>query len=319
LLEAWREFLRGKRKKVDVQQFGAHLMDNVLALHYDLVNGIYCHGGYHAFKISDPKLRDIHKASVHDRLLHHALHRKLYPFFDKTFIPDSYSCRVGKGTHKALNRFNAFARAVSKNNTRTCWVLKCDIRKYFASIDHAILFDILGRSISNENIAQLLVQIVHSFSSLREGKGLPLGNLTSQLLVNVYMNEFDQYVKHILRAKYYIRYADDFVLLSDDREVLQKLLPRITGFLHDRLALELHSQKVFLKTFASGVDFLGWTHFLYHRTLRTSTKQRMVRTLQSNGFKRESLQSYVGLLSHGNAYTLRESLSYDSFNSSETR
>ncbi|HEY4517356.1 MAG TPA: RNA-dependent DNA polymerase, partial [Candidatus Paceibacterota bacterium] len=143
LLLAWQEFLCGKRNKRDVQEFQFCLMDNLLALHADLRDKSYRHGGYKHFKISDPKPRDIHKASVRDRLLHHALYRQLYPFFDRTFIADSYSCRLRKGTHKAINRFRSFAYQASKNNTKTLWVLKCDIRKFFASIDQKILTTIL--------------------------------------------------------------------------------------------------------------------------------------------------------------------------------
>ena len=133
LLGAWREFLKGKRSKNDVQEFSFRLMDNILSLHNDLARHAYEHGAYKAFNISDPKPRNIHKATVRDRLLHHAIYRILYQFFDKVFIPDSYSCRKGKGTHKALNRFRAFAYKVSQNNTKTCWVLKCDVKKFFAS------------------------------------------------------------------------------------------------------------------------------------------------------------------------------------------
>ncbi len=122
--------------------FERYLMQNVLKLHSELATNIYQHGGYEHFKISDPKPRDIHKASVRDRLVHHALYRKLYPFFDRTFIADSYSCRNGKGTHKAMNRFRDFAYKVSKNHTRTVWILKCDIRKFFASIDQRALMEI---------------------------------------------------------------------------------------------------------------------------------------------------------------------------------
>lgn len=299
LLEAWREFLRGKRKKSDVQEFGACLMDNILALQHDLANGTYRHGGYYAFKISDPKPRDIHKASVRDRLLHHALHRKLYSFFDRTFIADSYSCRVDKGTHRAMRQFHSFAYKVSRNHTRTCWVLKCDIRKFFASIDQKILLDILRKRISNNDIVRLLQEVISSFK-----KGLPLGNLTSQLLVNIYMNEFDQFVKHTLKAKYYIRYADDFVILHENKEYLNNLLPKISVFLEARLKLFLHPDKVFIKTIASGVDFLGWVHFPHHRVLRTSTKKRMLRKLILDPSD-ATLASYVGLLSHGNAYKLK--------------
>lgn len=125
LLEAWKEFVRGKRKRQDVQEFQYRLMDNILALHRDLKEKTYTHGPYHAFNISDPKPRNIHKATVRDRLLHHALYHKLYLFFDRTFIADSYSCRKGKGTHAAMDRFRAFAYKASRNHTRTCWVLKC--------------------------------------------------------------------------------------------------------------------------------------------------------------------------------------------------
>lgn len=270
LLEAWKEFIKGKRKKQDVQEFQMFLIDNIFALHRDLASHAYRHGGYHAFNISDPKPRIIHKASVRDRLLHHAIHRVLYPFFDRTFIADSHSCRAGKGTHRALNRFREFGYIVSKNNTRTCWVLKCDIRKFFASIDQDILLGILKRSIPDENIVWLLERVIRSFASTApdkprnttladplcgskadaakvdiRGKGLPLGNLTSQLLANVYMNELDQFVKHKLKIKRYIRYADDFVLLSEDRTALEWALPFIDAFLREKLKLELHPQKVF--------------------------------------------------------------------------
>lgn len=308
LLAAWKEFVRGKHKKEDVQTFQHCLMDNILSLHHNLKEGTYRHGGYHHFKISDPKPRDIHKASVRDRLLHHALYRTLYPFFDRTFISDSYSCRKGKGTHRAMNRFRHFARKASKNHTRTCWVLKCDIRKFFASIDQRTLFDILALCIPDERIAALLVEVVSSFHSTEKGKGLPLGNLTSQLLVNVYMNEFDQFMKHTLKAKYYIRYADDFVLLSTPRPGLDVLLQQIERFLSARLRLALHPGKVSTSTLASGVDFLGWIHFPDHRVLRTSTKRRMLKRVAGLEEKHPAVQSYRGMLGWGNAVELKESL-----------
>ena len=135
-------------------------------------------------------------------------------------------------------------------------------------------------------------------------KGLPLGNLTSQLLVNIYMNEFDQYVKHKLKAKYYIRYADDFVIFSHNKQWLTEILRYIEVFLCDRLNLELHPNKVFIKTLASGVDFLGWVHFPDHRVLRTATKWRMFRRLRKEAVSENVRQSYLGLLKHGNARKL---------------
>ena len=251
----------------------------------------------------------------------------LYPYFDTTFIHDSYSCRVGKGPHRALERFTAFARKVSKNHTRTCWVLKCDIRKFFASIHHSILLEILRKHIKDQDTLSLLTEVIGSFSIkgspcsnttdrniltfLRMSecpKGLPLGNLTSQLLVNVYMNEFDQWVKHTLKAKHYIRYADDFVLLSHDKLKLEQSLRYIKGFLRDKLKLELHPDKVSITTFASGVDFLGWVHFPHHRVLRTATKKRMFRRLverKGNKGEEATKQSYRGMLKHGNGWKLQ--------------
>src|SRR3989339_326666 len=227
LLLAWKEFKRGKKHKFDVQEFEFRLMDNIISLHQDLKSHTYHHSGYHAFNLSDPKPRNIHKALVRDRLLHHALYRSLYWHFNKQFIHDSYSCRLGKGTHKALNRFTHFTRQASRNHTQTLWILKGDIKKFFASIDQEILIQILEKHLADKNTLNLLKIVIKSFP-----QGLPLGNLTSQLLVNIYLNEFDQLVKHKLKAKYYIRYADDFVLMSTDKQYFQDLLPQINQFLN---------------------------------------------------------------------------------------
>ena len=313
LMQAWKEFLNGKRLRKDVQEFERNLMEHIIALHKDLSTKIYKHSTYHPFKISDPKPRDIHKANVRDRLLHHALYRTLYPYFDSKFIHDSYSCRINKGTHRTINRFRSMILKVSKNNTKTCWVLKCDIRKFFANINHTILKNIVSRTVLDTDILWLLGQVIDSFETqnlstwqvdkFKTGKGLPLGNLTSQLLVNIYMNEFDQFMKRELKVKYYIRYADDFVILQNDKTELENLLPKISKFLSESLKLSLHPDKVFIKTIASGVDFLGWVHFPEHRVLRTTTKRRMLKNLQENP-KKESRQSYLGMLKHGNSYKL---------------
>ena len=283
-------------------------MLHILALHRDLATKTYTHAPYQAFKIADPKPRDIHKATVRDRLLHHAVYRILYPYFDRIFIADSFSCRKEKGTHRALDRFREFARRESCNHTKTVWVLKCDIKKFFASIDQAILLRIIARHIQDEDICGLLANIVGSFHSAAPGVGLPLGNLTSQLLVNIYMNEFDQFVKRELKVKYYIRYADDFVFLSRDRKRLENLLPRIRAFLWDELRLMLHPNKVSISTVVSGVDFLGWVHFPGHRVLRTATKQRMFRRVAGLGEDSPTVQSYLGMTVHGNGEKVRRAV-----------
>lgn len=304
LLAVWRAFLKGKKGRRDVADFEVRLMHNLTLLQYGLATQTYRHGSYTRFGISDPKPRLIHKATVRDRVVHHLLYKVLYDYFDARFVHDSYSCRIYKGTHRALGRFKDFSRAVSRNYTSTTWVLKCDIKKFFANIDHCILKGILHQNINSPETLWLLENVVDSFST--EGKpgiGLPLGNLTSQLLVNVYMNEFDQFVKHVLKVAHYIRYADDFVFMSRDREYLTSLLPRIEIFLKDRLGLELHPDKVSIATLASGIDFLGWVHFPQHRVLRTTAKHRMFRTVAINP-KPAVIESYRGMLVHGNAHSL---------------
>ena len=296
--------MRGKRKRRDVQEFQLLLMEHILSLRNDLCNKNYLHNPYQHFKVFEPKERDIHKATVRDRLLHRAIYRVLYPFFDQTFIYDSYSCRLEKGTHRALNRFRSLAAWVCNGNRRTCFVLKCDIRKFFANIDHAVLLNILARSIPDTDIFWLLKEIIGSFNPGTVGKGLPLGNLTSQLFVNIYMNEFDRFVKHTLNEKHYIRYADDFVIFSQNKNYLTLLIPRISNFLYEKLHLKLHPDKIFIKTIVSGVDFLGWVHFPVHRVLRTTTKRRMLARVNE-----QNISSYFGLLKHGNTKKLQCTLS----------
>jgi len=301
LLLTWERFLRGKRRKKDVIAFQLRLAEELKNIHASLKNRTYVHGGYSAFNISDPKPRNIHKASVRDRVMHHLIYKTLYPYFDQRFIYDSYSCREEKGTHRALDRFRTFARRVSKNDTRTCYVLKGDIRKFFASIDHEILRAILKRHIADSELLAFIDRVIESFYAVRPGVGLPLGNLTSQLLVNVYMHEFDHYVKQELGVKYYIRYADDFVVLSTDKTYLLKILPYMEVFLHERLRLTMHPDKVYIKTYSSGVDFLGWVHFPYHRQLRTATARKIMKRVRWYT-KKETIASYRGLLRHGNTY-----------------
>jgi hypothetical protein len=208
-----------------------------------------------------------------------------------------------------LKRFRQFSKIVSKNDTRTAWVLKCDIKKFFANIDQTTLLTIIGKYIRDKEIIRLTSKIVGSFNSGINGVGLPLGNLTSQLLVNIYMNEFDQWMKHVIKAKYYIRYTDDFVILSSDKEHLSELIPKIDDFLKEKLKLHLHPDKVFIKTLASGIDFLGWVHFSDHRVLRTTTKRRMLKRMMNNP-KLQTIQSYLGMLSWGNTKKLRQKIEY---------
>lgn len=302
LFESWKEFNRGKKSKDDVALYTLKLIDNLQHLHSKLQDDGYRHDGYHHFKISDPKSRDIHKASVKDRIIHHALYRALYFHFDRTFIHDSYSCRIDKGTHRALTRFKEFSRKVSQNHTKTVWVMKCDIRKCFASIDQVILKNILADHVECKRTFKIIEEVIDSFS--KETKiGIPLGNLTSQLFVNVYLNKVDHFVKRVLKVEHYIRYADDMVFFSRDKKYLEELVPQLEKFLFDELKLSLHPKKIHIKTVASGVDFLGYVFFPDHVVIRTSTKKRMLRRISEFNFP-----SYVSLLCYCNGKRIENNI-----------
>jgi retron-type reverse transcriptase len=258
----------------------------------------------------------INQSAVSDRIVHHSLYQYLYRLWDKTFIDDSYSCRLNKGTHKGVLRLSKFARKISKNYTNTCFVLKCDIKKFFDSVDHQILLGLLETKIQDSGILRLFAGIVNSFhSKVGCGKGIPLGNLTSQIFANIYLNGLDQFIKHKLRVKYYIRYADDFILLSSDRKYLSKLIPKIDDFLKKRLKLSLHLGKTKIRKLSWGIDFLGYRILPYVVLPSTKTKQRIFRkvrvkleNLKSNKLSdfsfSQTIQSYLGYFSHASAYKL---------------
>ncbi|TSA44187.1 RNA-dependent DNA polymerase [bacterium] len=323
LFSAWDSFKSDKRSKPDVQSFEWNLERNIFQLHRDLKSKTYKHGPYTGFYITDPKLRHIHKATVRDRILHHAVFSVVNPIFEPTFIPTSFSCRVGYGTHKGVEVLGAITRKVSKNNTCPCFVLKCDVRKFFDSVNHEILLSIIKKRIKDDDAIWLLESIVRSYESLpgqgAPGKGVPIGNLTSQLFANVYMNELDQFVKHRLKIKHYVRYTDDFAIVSENPEELKKLLIPISKFLQDELALTLHPNKITLRPIRQGADFLGYVIFPKHRLIRAKTKHRIFRKMRERTEEHklgnisaltleQSLQSYLGVLSHANTYRLREKL-----------
>ena len=238
--------------------------------------------------------------------------------FDKSFIFDSYSCRLNKGTHKAVNRLEEFARKVSKNNTKTCYILKCDIKKFFDSVDHNILIKLIERKIKDIEAIWLINKIIKSFS-IYPNKGLPLGNITSQLFANIYLNELDRFIKHKLKIKFYIRYCDDFIILSNNKEYLKRLALTINNFLKEKLKLSLHSDKIKIRKHHQGIDFLGYISFPHHRLLRTKTKRRMFKKIEQRAkeFKQnkilkesfiQTIQSYFGMLKHCNSYKLKREL-----------
>lgn len=318
---AWHEFKKGKRSKKDVMLFEFNLEDNLFKLHWLLASNYYRHDKYQCFSICDPKPRIIHKASVRDRILHHAVFRILYPIFDSTFIGDSYSCRLNKGTHRAVARLEQFSERVSRHYRDNCFILKCDIAKFFASIDHDILKKLIRRRISDSRSLDLIDKIIdsHSNEKFKNKKGVPLGNLTSQLFANIYLNELDQFVKHRLKARFYLRYTDDFIIVHPDRNYLEKLISEISEFLKQDLKLDLHPKKVTIRKFRQGVDFLGYVSLPHYKVLRTKTKRRMFKKLNvkrsqldDGEISRESFeqarQSYLGILSHCSSYKLSQEI-----------
>jgi len=165
LFKSWCEFQKDKHNRFDVQFFWRHLEDNLFSLHPELKNKTYQHSDYTSFCITDPKSRHIHKACVRDRIVHHAIYRVLYPIFNPIFVDDSYSCRNKKGTHKAVKRLEKFSRIVSKNYTKPCWTLKCDIKKYFSSVNHQVLYDLIKRNLKDKQVLWLISEIISSFHS----------------------------------------------------------------------------------------------------------------------------------------------------------
>lgn len=312
LFQAWGEFRKGKRQRKDVQIFERNLEDNLFSLYQALREKSYRHGKYQSFYVHDPKQRHIHKADIKDRIIHHLLYKYLYETFDTSFIYDSYSCRLEKGTHKAVKRLVNFTRIVSKNNTKSCWALKLDIKKFFASVDHKILLGLLKKKIDDENILWLLKEVINSFHSDHGyGTGIPLGNLTSQVFANIYLNEFDQFIKHKLRIKSYLRYADDFLILSPCRQYLDHLLGIIPVYLYDRLKLRLHPDKIIFRKLEWGIDFLGYIVLPHYILPRTKTKRRILKKLKLKvdlPTFNQSLQSYLGYLSHSNSFEVRQKL-----------
>jgi RNA-directed DNA polymerase len=326
LFMAWDEFKQDKNNKADVREFEWNLENNIFNLHRELAAKTYRHGHYTSFFIVDPKQRNINKACVRDRILHHAIFSVLNPIFEPTFISTSYSCRVNKGTHKGVMDLGKALNEVGGNGYKKCFALKCDVKKFFDSVDHNILKQIIAKRIKDVDAMCLIQKIIDSFSTNKDDsnikKGIPIGNLTSQLFANLYMNELDQYAKQELKLKHYFRYTDDFVVVSDNREYLKVVTKKMETFLNTTLRLHLHPNKVFIRKFSRGIDFLGYIVKPHHMLLRTKTKKRMFNKIKIKAQKcsqgliskddvNQTLQSYLGVLSHANSYGLKQKLIND--------
>jgi len=305
---AWKKFSRGKKSRSDVKAYQTNLKPNLLDLHHALLSGTYVHGAYEPFTICDPKTRKIHKATVRDRLVHQTIVSAIEPQFEKRFIFNSYSCRVGKGTHAGVERLRLFLRQESCNSTRKVYALKCDVRQFFASIDHEVLMRLIEKRVGGEQALELMRTVILSHGA-ETGKGIPLGNVTSQLFANIYLHELDWFMKQTLGIKHYLRYCDDFVIVSTDKAYLESLVEPIRKFFDVHLKLELHPHKVSIRSWHQGIDFLGYILRPYATTIRTKTKRRMLKRINEN-----NSSSYLGICTHANEFNLSEVLKLIAWN-----
>lgn len=287
---AWRRASRGKRGRPAAAGFEYHLEDNLVALQHELQTRTYCPGAYHSFTIREPKRRLISAAPFRDRVVHHALCNVIEPLFERSFIFDSYANRVGKGTHRALDRAQAYAR-------RFRYVLPCDVRQFFPSIDHAVLRAILARKLRDPGVLWLVDQILASgvgvlseeytmvwfpgddLLAACRPRGLPIGNLTSQFWANCYLSPFDHFVKRQLRCPGYVRYVDDLLLFGDDSGQLwewkRALVERMAA-----LRLTIHASRAQARPVTEGFPFLGFVVYPDHRRLKRRTGVAYLRRLR---------------------------------------
>jgi len=281
---AYRKAKKGKSNKWYVKEFESDLENKLLELQDELLNMTYRPKSLTQFTIRDPKTRLISASHFRDRVVHHALCNIIEPIFDRIFISDSYANRKNKGTHAALERFDYFKRKISQNgkllpnakdnNQVYGYVLKGDIKHYFDSVDHEVLMQIISKKIKDEKVLWLIRKILDNHRCKEAGKGMPIGNLTSQFFANVYLNELDYFVKHKLKAKYYIRYVDDFVMLDSSKENLESYKILIREFLKF-IKLELHSEKSKVISLHEGVKFLGFRIFYKYKLLKRSNIRKM--------------------------------------------
>ncbi len=271
LREAFRKAAKGKQDNSGVILFRSNFDANIQKLQEQLLRKEPDIGHYHFFVVRDPKVRTICAASFPERVLHHAIMNVCEPFLDSYAIYDSYACRKGKGNRKALARAQKFARRYS-------WYLKLDISKYFDSIDHAIVIQLLSRRFKDADLLMLFHKILDTYHT-QPGKGVPIGNLISQHLANFYLGALDHWIKELRRIKGYVRYMDDFILFSEEKSVLKAELKEIEHFLENHLKLTL-KHNIQLNQSYRGIPFLGFRVFPNHIRLLPQSMRRFSKKLR---------------------------------------
>jgi Reverse transcriptase (RNA-dependent DNA polymerase) len=326
LVLAWRKAARGKRGTASVARFEYRAEEQIAELREQLLAGAYRPGPYVHFQVADPKPRKISAAPFRDRVVHHALCNLIEPRFERLFIPDSYANRVGKGTHRAIDRLQSFAR-------RYRFVLRADIVQHFASIDHAILLAILARQIPEPDVMALALTIVASGRGVLDDdyrcvyfagddllaacrpRGLPIGNLTSQFWSNCYLHPFDEFVKRELGCPAYLRYVDDFALFGDSKRELWAWKAAIMERLA-RLRLIVHDTRAQVLPVANGIPWLGFVVYPTHRLVkarkvRTATRRLRTRVADYHAGRINfadldaSIRGWINHVSHADSWGLR--------------
>ncbi|MCY4643824.1 MAG: reverse transcriptase/maturase family protein [Bacteriovoracales bacterium] len=307
---AAKKAFRGKKSKEAVALFYFNLENEILRMKRELTDGTYCPQKYTVFKIYEPKERRICCADIYDRVVHLAVTNVLHPIFERRLIDETHACRLGKGPHAALKRSQ---RLVKKYD----FYLKCDIQKYFESIDHKALKSLIRKIFKDKRLIDLFDKIIsHKPPYTEPGKGLPIENLTSQHLANIYLGELDFFIKHRLRCKGYIRYMDDFILFSNDKTKLRSYLEKIRLFISTKLKLRLKEKVVKIAPVSEGLPFLGYRIFRGLIRLQRGNLIRFrkkVRKLEKRYLKGEidesdlinSMRSVIVHVSHGNTKNLR--------------
>lgn len=319
LYEAYLKARRGHRYDPDVLVFSSNRESELIQLQNELIWKTYQTGQYRRFYVHDPKTRLVAALPFRDRVLHHALCNVIEPLFERKYIYDSYACRKGKGTHAGANRVTDFLRRASEIWDKP-YCLKCDISQYFPSVRHSTLLAIIRRTIACEDTLWLIQEILSSWVDTNDPdpRGLPIGNLTSQLWANVYLDQLDHFVKEVLREPYYVRYMDDFVIIHGSKAELWQVKREIEGFLDSKLGLKLNG-KTGIFPISHGIDFLGYRIWPDHRLLRKRSTKRIKRALRhfqklyaqgTIDFDRinATVQSWLGHATHADSFGFRKKL-----------
>lgn len=300
--KSWFKFQRGKQKTSEFEEFIYFLESNLRSLQSDLESDQYRHGGYKKFFVTDNKRREISVASIRDRVVHRLLYEYILSIYDKTFIYDAWSCRKGKGLLGAIERTQKFLKKFQNS-----FIWRTDIKKFFDNVDQNVLLRVLSIKITDPITFSLLKKVVGSYFVLaryereresknaRQRKGMPIGNLTSQIFANVYLNELDRFVKHSIKPQAYLRYGDDFIVISKNLTELKKMREVITKFLREKLYLEINGKHDIIIKSAWGLKFLGVELFPGGRRLNRRNRFRILSRLKAGNFG-----SYSGLVrKHG--------------------